>query len=210
MPEKDALDLLLDSALATYADPGDNAGLEQRVLAAVAASRAEQAAAVKPRRRWLPWAIAIPVAAGLLILWLSEKTVHAPSTQPQMAVHQDAARSEPQIAEAPKPDHAKHPSGAKAHRDVAAVSAPFGFAQGRLKSCPDTGLHCRGASLPKLDVFPTPEPLTDQERTLAAVADAGPPSQREALIVSQQHADAPLSIAALNIPPLATQGEGQN
>ena len=32
MPEKDDLDRLLDSALSTYADPGPESGLEERVL----------------------------------------------------------------------------------------------------------------------------------------------------------------------------------
>src|SRR5450631_1222883 len=35
MPDKDDLDLLLDSALSTYADPGPRAGLEERVLSAL-------------------------------------------------------------------------------------------------------------------------------------------------------------------------------
>ena len=64
------------------------------------------------------------------------------------------------------------------------------------------------AVLPKLDVFPAPAPLTPEERSLAAVADAGPPPQRDALIESQKNLDTPLNIAALNIPPLAAPGEG--
>ena len=211
MPEKDELDLLLDSALATYADPGADSGLEQRVLTAVGAARAAQAAPAKPSRRWLPWAIAIPVAAGLLILWLSiGKTVHAPSTQPQFAAHPNSPVNASQTAETSEPAHPKHASGAKAHRVVAAVTAPFSFAQGRLKPCPDTQLRCGTTSHPKLDRFPSPAPLSAEERALVAVADAGPPSQREALIESQQHIDAPLSIAALDIPPLAALGEGKN
>lgn len=210
MPEKDELDLLLDSALATYADPGPDSRLEQRLLAAVAVARTEQAAAAKPRRRWLPWAIAIPVAAGLLILWLSlGTTVHTPSTQLQMAHHQDAPTTEALATKPSEHGQAKHPSEAKAGSEVA-VSVPFGFRQGKLKPCADTKPLCGKRSIPKLDVFPTPAPLSAEERTLVAVADNGPASPRDALIVSQQHTDAPLSIAALNIPPLATHGEGKN
>ena len=41
MREKDDLDLLIDSALATYADPGPDSGLEDRVLVTLAAVRTE-------------------------------------------------------------------------------------------------------------------------------------------------------------------------
>ncbi len=210
MPENDDLDFLLDSALATYADPGRDSGLEQRVLAALTATCAEHAAPAKPRPLWLPWAIAIPVAAGLLILWISiGKTVHAPSIQPRMAIHKNAPATEALATNTSEHGQAKHPSGAKARGNVAA-SAPFASTRGKLKPCADTNPHCGKRSIPKLDVFPTPTPLTDEERALVAAADTGPPSEREALIASQQHGDAPLSIAALNIPPLATSGEGKN
>lgn len=210
MPEKDQLDRLLDAGLATYADPGPNSGLEQRMLAALAATYAEHVTPAKPRPRWLPWAIAIPVAAGLLILWISiGKTVHAPSTQPQMAIRKSAPATEALATKTPEHGQAKLPSEPNARRNVAA-SAPFASAQGKLMPCADTNPHCGKRSIPKLDVFPTPTPLTDEERALLAAADTGPPSEREALIASQQRGDAPLSIAALNIPPLATSGDGKN
>ncbi|HEX8812227.1 MAG TPA: hypothetical protein VF742_09575, partial [Terracidiphilus sp.] len=55
---QDHLDLLIDSALSTYAEP--RAGLEARVLKHLAAQPA--------RRRWLPFAIALPIAAACAIL----------------------------------------------------------------------------------------------------------------------------------------------
>ncbi len=207
MPENDELDLLLDAALSTYADPGPDSGLEQRVLAAIRmAGETEGAETVRTQRRhWLPWAIAVPLAAGMLILWLSfGRVVHVPSTQPQLALHANTPLNEPHTAEIPVPAHPEHPSAAKAHHEFAAVSA-------RLKSCPfKTTDAANCAPLPKLDVFPTPIPPSAEERALVAVANTGPASQRQALIASQQHTDAPLSIAALNIPPLAVPGEGKN
>ncbi len=90
MPENDELDLLLDSALATYADPGPNSGLEQRVLAGLEAARRSgehHPRAFAGTRRWLPWAIAVPVAASLLILWLSStRFVRTPATQPRTSL----------------------------------------------------------------------------------------------------------------------------
>ena len=41
MREKDDLDLLIDSALATYADPGPDSGLEDRLLVGLSAVRTE-------------------------------------------------------------------------------------------------------------------------------------------------------------------------
>ncbi len=222
MPEKDELDLLLDSALATYADPGPDSGLEQRVLAGLEAARksGERSGGFAGRRRWLPWIIAVPAAAGLLILWLSNaRIVRVPATQPPSALQ--ANRSQPSSPGSSSTPQQERPSGAKARN-------AFRVGTARLKSCPDTKpmrapgacaatqpavspeSQIANAALPKLDVFPTPAPLSAEERTLVAVADAGPPPQREALIVSQKNLDTPLNIAALNIPPLAAPGEGKN
>lgn len=44
-------------ALGSYADPGPEAELERRVLARIAAEASPR------RRRWLPWAIALPAVA---------------------------------------------------------------------------------------------------------------------------------------------------
>jgi hypothetical protein len=52
------------------------------------------------------------------------------------------------------------------------------------------------APLPKLDVFPTPQPLTPEEQALAAIVAQAPPTELAALIQSQQ-ADAPLAIPML-------------
>jgi hypothetical protein len=165
------------------------------VLSAVAAARAEQAVAAKTRRSWLPWAIAIPVAAGLLLLWLAmPKVVHSPATPPRMAENREPVHP-PFVSRPAKPGaklgHLSHRYGPATH-----PAAPPQVAQ--------------AAPPPKLDVFPTPTPLSAEERALVTVADTAPPSQREALIESQEKPDAPLSIAALNIPPLAAPGEGKN
>jgi hypothetical protein len=58
------------------------------------------------------------------------------------------------------------------------------------------------APLPKLDVFPTPQPLTPEEQVLAVFAAKAPLTERQALLDAQKQADAPLSIAALQIQPL--------
>lgn len=69
-------DLLVRSALATYAEPASESDLVHGILARVAAESAPA-----PARRWLPWAIALPVAAGLLMLafLFGSRQMHMPA-----------------------------------------------------------------------------------------------------------------------------------
>jgi hypothetical protein len=60
------------------------------------------------------------------------------------------------------------------------------------------------APLPKLDVFPTPRPLTAEEQALAVFISHASDAERKALIESQKQFQAPISIAAIRIPPLET------
>lgn len=198
MREKDELDLLLDSALRTYADPGPDAGLEDRVLKALTAARAPEVRttwiALRPRRHWLPWAFALPIAVCLLLLWLSTaKTIHAPSAPTEQARHTIPA---PALSPAIAPEGSTHPS--RRHAGRAMVSAPP----------PSNGLVANAVLRPKLDVFPTPQPMTAEERALSAVAVQTPLPLREALVEAQQN-DEPLHIAATHIPPLESPDQGQ-
>jgi hypothetical protein len=227
MPDKDEFDVLLDSALATYADPGADAGLEQRVLTALAG---ERKAGGEHRWSWprrLAWAIAAPVAASVL-LWVGvENGRHRPRVENQPARPAETARgATPHTAAADTARvemRATHPAGAKAPRRLAAVAA-------RLTSCPVTepnanvsrgavSIVCPGATetsprmqaaeaRPKLDVFPTPQPLTPEEQVLVAAATDSSPVVQAALQTPQITGDAPLSIASLDIPPLAVSGDG--
>ena len=52
--------------------------------------------------------------------------------------------------------------------------------------------------------------LSPEEQALVATSKSGSTAQRDALLESQQSPDKPLSIAALNIPPLAAASEGKN
>jgi hypothetical protein len=232
--ETDDLDLLLDSALATYADPGPGSGLEDRVLGALAKAHApaDHAVIAAPRLRWLPWAIGIPVAAGLILLWLlaSTRVEHAPSTQPQQAYQSE----QPQLPSVTGPSAAPRsqgirdlrPSGAKAPVHSSTLAA-------RLKPCPDTkptpggtvsvrpcaapesrlssaGDIAGRTPLPKLDVFPTPQPLTEQEQSLLAFAQQAPARKVEALSAAQAQDEESFSIAAAHIPLFEPPAEGKN
>jgi hypothetical protein len=214
MREKDDLDLLLDSALATYADPGPESGLEDRVLAGLQAARASEERRrwfEMPRSWWLPGTIAVPVAVCLLVLWLSiGRTVHGPSTQQQLARQPDRSQK-PSLTmkRTAQPSAVTGESArAKAHRNYAEVSA-------RMKSCPVTKPACyvsgdvaTAVPGPKLDVFPTPQPMSSEERALSVIAMQTPLPLRKALVEAQQD-DSPIHIAAIHIPPLESPDQGQ-
>jgi len=231
MPEQDELDRLLDSALATYADRGPDAGLEERVLSALASERqsGDIRRAAPWLRRWLPWVIAVPLAASLM-LWIGiEQFRHAPSIQ-----QQQVSQSRPSTSthgSQPEKSHAASDGGARPAsegRDVSraanAVVGPvlkghdFSRAANVAKSLRALAPEGRiskttpvenPAPIPKLAVFPSPQPLTREEQVLVAAAGRGSDTQREALLAaSKPPSDAPLAIADLSIPPLVAPDEG--
>lgn len=196
---RDELDRLLDSALATYADPdtGADPGLQQRILARIAA---EMHGA--PRRRSLAWAIALPVAAILLLFAgiAITRQMHAPlralqqghiSPKPSTILNQGAEKRGQGSYQGTTSIVPKKPS-----KEQWAL-APEGTPHSRHKA-----LAARSAPLPKLDVFPTPQPLSPQEQALVNFAAHATSSERESLIAAQQEANVPLHIAAIQIKPL--------
>jgi hypothetical protein len=213
MPE-DELDRLLDSALATYADPGPDTGLEGRVLASLATAqeRHTRRGFFVRTRTWLPWTMALPVATSLLVWIGMNRTPPAPlrsSEQPQ-----ETAKNVPKTTTQPDAGEKKHPAWAQPHPAGEKRSA-------RLNPCavkvnddgpcrPEKREAAKIAPLPKLDIFPTPRPLTTEERVLVTVARDGSKAEREALVAPLARSNAPLDISALNVPPLAASGDGNN
>lgn len=63
--------------------------------------------------------------------------------------------------------------------------------------------------LPKLDVFPTPTPLTRQERVLAVYIAHAPRLEQEALSQSEQE-PMPLTVASIHVMPLKAPNGGAN
>jgi hypothetical protein len=185
MRENDDLDLLLDSALKTYAESEASPSLEQRILARIAA---EPSAA--PRLRWLPWAIALPLAACLLLFALFLSQRHRAPNQTALT---PSAPSSP-LAALPA---APHPAQAHSAR----TRPP-------LHSAPPVLVADRNVPLPKLDVFPTPQPLTLEEQALVVFVARAPENERRA-IADTQHLEAPISVAAIHIPPLESPEKGQ-
>lgn len=200
MREKDDLDLLIDSALATYADPGPDSGLENRVLAALASvHNAIPWERGGWRRRWLPWAVAIPIAAGLLFLWLSpgrHKPVPASESQEARGAVPSSIASRASSSNQVRPRLSNRSE--TPHRHTVRVTQPAPPVQ-----------TAQAAPLPKLDVFPTPQPLTAEERALALVVTQTPLPAREALVEAQSLDAQPVRIAEIHIPPLEPPDQGQ-
>lgn len=184
--DRDDLDLQLDKALATYADPEASPHLAAHILAAIAPARP-----AVPHRRWQPWAIAIPAFAALLLamfLPLRRSHEHQPPSPAAAAPHIPGP-----IAPPPHPVAASHlpQTAAKARR--APIQSPV-----------------VDASLPKQEVFPMPTPLTPQEQALVALATRNPGNVSQSVSKAEKQPVAPLEIAAIQIKPLNPPGKGQN
>ena len=188
MPERDDLDLMLDAALRSYADPSADAGpdsdLAQRILRRIAERNPPRTQ--NPWRVRLLWAAGFSLAAASLLLLI----VFAPwrKTLPP------APRTEASIKSRPPAE-----LGAKR---TPAPSSPSHAHRRTPRSIPQL------ASAPKLAVFPTPTPLSAQERELVRLVAGASAEQRNNLMAAQQTI-APLHIAAISIPSIEPPQEGK-
>jgi hypothetical protein len=246
---KDELDLMLDTALATYADPGRDSGLEERVLAALGtAAMAGTRGTVRGDRkrlwwlrRWFVWAMAIPVTACVL-LWVGvPRFRHIPGHEEQNA--RMRAPDGPDAAQGAKTIHAVPPSGLETLTGRAAATARLnprpvtkrGTSLQAEQSCAETDSASRHfsapmrsacreqqpdasepteaanrAALPKLDVFPTPQPLTAQEHALLKYAQQAPPAKVEALSEVQAEDEDAFRVASVHLPAFEPPIQGTN
>jgi hypothetical protein len=163
------LDRALDSALAKYAASEPRAGLEDRVLANLRAERARV-----PDRAWWRWSFASVAAVlviGAVLAWRTAKPSHP------VLVNRPAETQ-------PAPTRA--PQTANATAEAVPARVPPMRKQSRRP------ISAKLAANPKLDVFPSPRPLSEEELALAQyvrnfpndaklVAQAQEASEREAL-----------------------------
>jgi hypothetical protein len=190
MRDNDEFDRMLHAALSTYADPGPDSGLERRILA-----RIDVASRPGLRRNWILGALALPAAACLVFL------MTLPKTQPVQSVH----TTEPHPLSLPAP--AAHGAPRIA---LSAVPPLRSRRPVRIQSQATAQDAVRTGSLPKRDVFPSPQPLTPGERALAEFATQVPMVQRQAILQAQMQDEKPLRIAELDIPFLETPSQGNN
>ncbi|HTA85962.1 MAG TPA: hypothetical protein VK729_06800 [Silvibacterium sp.] len=188
MKDRDDLDILLDAALATYADPGLSPGLTSRIVAS--------AHGIDSRRRpvrWLPWAVLALAALVLIVAFftlhnLTHRTALPPVAQlsPRPSVHV-LTTPDPAISIQPTVVRSNSPRTVKTLY-VANPQQP----------------------LPRLEVFPTPTPLTSEEQALVALANRNLGDNTQPFARNQTQPVEPLRIAVIQIPPLNPPDNGGN
>jgi len=154
--KRDELDSMLDAALVKYAAVEPRAGLEERVLAHL---REEQTRGAD-RGLWR-WGLAAAVVAvfvvAVAVAWRSGKP-----SQPVIANHASVVMPSPK-APAVVVD-ARNEKGAVRPRNRAAVH----------RSAHSSASAAVVAAVPKLDQFPSPQPLSEQEKILASYVEKYP------------------------------------
>jgi len=153
--ERDPLDRELDAALAKYAAVEPRAGLEERVLANVRAERGRVS-----DRAWWRWGVASAVALAAVVMVVTL-----------------AWRSHTQRA----PVIVEHPSTATPRVEQPGPRVASNRAENGTNSLPRTRRVVRRAPAsavaeahPKLDQFPSPQPLSEQEKILASYVEDYP------------------------------------
>ncbi len=180
----DDLDRLIDAALASYADPGPDSGVERRVLARIRTTSLQH-------RRRLIWAAGLPAfaAAGLMLLFVTNMSRHTGLGSQREKVSQiESVRTAP-------------PGGLNAPSRRAAVGSSM-YARRRARSAAPMAIP------PKRDTFPSPAPLSHEERALVALLAHTPATQRQDLAIWLQPAE-PIHIATISISSINPPAEGK-
>ena len=177
MPTDRELDQLIDAALPSYSAAEPRPGLEQRILAHALAEP-------QPKRSlaWA-WALALPTVACLLAFLFfagrqnsNRNTLQATATTAPIPLRQ-LHRKRPQRIHSVPPRKRPLPTKMSAQPSVTRET------------------------LPKQDVFPSPSPLTDEER--AAIALVRDPPQMPRQTDTARVEISPIHIAELQIKPIA-------
>jgi len=144
--ERDQFERELDAVLTKYAAAEPREGLESRILANLQAERIQA-----PNRAWWRWSLAALTAIVILVATLVWRI--GPS-QHEVMNHIPATVEAPK---APTVQVASTSSSAPARANHAAIR----------NTQPHHSLPTVAAALPKLDQFPSPQPLSEQEKLLA-------------------------------------------
>lgn len=185
---RDELDKLIDGVLPGYSSAEPLDGLEERVL------RRVHAAGAARRSPWLRrLGFAIPALAALfvagIVLWTSWKPVpHTASTARSQAAKTMAAF--------------KPPSSAPALRNVPALAADA--VRPKPQSMTGQG-HLVPRALPKLEYFPTPEPMTKEERALVAWVAQNPAEARDVFADLRKRTEEPVTIQPIAMRKLSEE-----
>jgi hypothetical protein len=144
LTEREPLDTRIDAALAKYAGVEPRAGLEERILAHLRAQGKTSATVV-----WWPWAgvVAAAILIAVLLLWKLERPTDR------------IVRHQPSLQQGTQPQVAAHPALPKIEQPAVRAS----LRRSRRRVARET---IEIAVEPKLDQFPSPQPLTPEEKML--------------------------------------------
>lgn len=157
--QSDAFDQQLDAALARYAAVEPRVGLEERILANLRAQRKHD-----PADGWWRWAAVGALAVVIiLVLSLSWRT------------------RKPQLVNAPNPVTHQHVGGTQvASRPVLPPPPAASVGTAVTNRAPHSSQVATTA--PRLSQFPSPEPMSDQEKMLA---DYAAEFQEQAVLIAR-------------------------
>src|SRR5437016_4542691 len=164
---RDELDRIVDRGLTGYSNCEPLAGLEDRIL-----NRVRLGDAGRRHSRLWPWALVVPALATLATVAVLSRSGRAPSAKP---IQTTRVLRIP-LANARGSDQSRDRKRAIVKRK--------------------TGHHTRPRVLPKRDQFPTPTPLTPEERALVVLARLRPDEVEAFVELQKKNSD------EITIPPI--------
>jgi hypothetical protein len=154
MQENDELDQILDAALSKYTAVAPRAGLEERVLANLQAEREKV-------QRSAAWHWSVAVGFAVVIIVAATLALRSPKSR-----HTHIADHPPTATQAPKESEPQFVSNSW-NTASTNTAGPY-----RKKIHPHAKVA--KAAPPKLDQFPSPQPLSEQEKILAGYVASYP------------------------------------
>jgi hypothetical protein len=178
---KQSADRWLDAALERYSDAEPRPGFETRLLASVAAERESKA----PRRQiWMWAAVAAAAVVVVLALTVSRISRQTPATPMVANSHQ----RQPSPAPEPHPEVRANAATANANAPTPGerqlvASRPLHRTRPVIVASANRQEHGEVIRRPQ---FPTPAPLSEQERLLLAYVQSTPKHELESVIAQKQ------------------------
>jgi hypothetical protein len=169
--KQDDLDRILDGALLKYAAVEPSVGLEERVLAQMRAERARDR-----DRTWWRWSV-MAAAAAIVVVAIALALQWGGPLHPQVAHHAPSNLQVPN--EIPRIISNENGNGVRVRKQ--GKDATYRITARR--SQPQVII----ASNPRLDQFPSPQPLSEQEKILASYVARYP---ENAALIAQARTEA--------------------